>query len=136
MENLRECPFCGGKPKMYSDKEPDMHGVIHLCSGYDEYMVKIESRLFNTEEQAIAAWNTRYTPTPEPLSLEKLQQMDGEPVWIEWIGEMTCPSQWAVYSKQFNCCSNKEWEFYIGDGDFIEYGNDWLAYATKTAGEG
>jgi ssRNA-specific RNase YbeY (16S rRNA maturation enzyme) len=35
------------------------HGFIHICDGFDDYMVKVESRLFTTEEEAIEAWNRR-----------------------------------------------------------------------------
>lgn len=59
MENLKPCPFCGGKPKMYSVNDPKIHGFIHFCDGFDDIMVKIESRFFLTEEDAVTAWNRR-----------------------------------------------------------------------------
>ena len=59
-EELKPCPFCGSnKIKLYSENDKDLHGFIHFCSGYDDVMVKIESRLFHTEEEAIEAWNRR-----------------------------------------------------------------------------
>ena len=60
MTKLKPCPFCGGtNTEMYSLKDPSLHGFIHICDGFDDYMVKVESRLFSTEEEAIEAWNRR-----------------------------------------------------------------------------
>lgn len=60
MEKLKPCPFCGSnKVKMYSESDKDIHGFIHLCVGFDDAMVKVESRLFSTDEEAIKAWNRR-----------------------------------------------------------------------------
>jgi hypothetical protein len=60
MDKLKPCPFCGGtNTRMYSLKGPSLHGFIHICDGFDDYMVKVESRLFTTEEEAIEAWNRR-----------------------------------------------------------------------------
>lgn len=60
MNNLKPCPFCGKtNVKMYSAKDPSLHGFIHICEVDGDGMVKIESRLFHTEEQAIDAWNRR-----------------------------------------------------------------------------
>ena len=60
MKELKPCPFCGSKKvHMYSDKDPTLHGFIHLCTIDNDVMVKIESRLFPSEEDAINAWNRR-----------------------------------------------------------------------------
>ena len=57
---LKPCPFCGGtKISLYSEKDEELHGFLHICEGFDDYMVKVESRLFQTEEEAIDAWNRR-----------------------------------------------------------------------------
>jgi len=60
-EILKSCPFCGGMPKLYSEKDSHQHGFIHLCEGFSEWMVKIESRYFETEKEAIDTWNRRPT---------------------------------------------------------------------------
>ena len=58
--DLKPCPFCGSKKvHLYSDKDPSLHGFIHLCTIDDDAMVKIESRLFQSEVEAIKAWNRR-----------------------------------------------------------------------------
>jgi len=69
------------------------------------------------------------TPQPnEPLTLEELRQMDGEPVWIEVI----LP----------RCGNDKEWALVFVGGGFCRtsvgniaffalYGQTWLAYRRK-----
>ena len=58
--DLKPGPFGGSKKvHLYSDKDPSLHGFIHLCTINDDAMVKIESRLFSSEEEAIKAWNRR-----------------------------------------------------------------------------
>lgn len=60
MADLKPCPFCGStKIKMYSFAESSLHGFIHICQIGGDGMVKVESRLFETEDKAIAAWNRR-----------------------------------------------------------------------------
>lgn len=60
MEDLKPCPFCGSKAvKMYSFKDSSLHGFVHICQIDGDGMVKVESRLFGTEEEAIEAWNRR-----------------------------------------------------------------------------
>ena len=62
MKELKPCPFCGGKKiRMYSKRDNSVHGFMHICEGFDEPMVKVESRFFSTEEEAIEAWNRRLT---------------------------------------------------------------------------
>lgn len=62
--------------------------------------------------------------TNDPLTLEQLREMDGEPVWLSgaalnkydvYRGE--CPSGWA--------------DFYWGPLSFGSYGKTWQAYRRK-----
>lgn len=63
MDKLKPCPFCGGDDiKLYSHENTLLHGFIHLCQINGDGMVKIESRLFETEEAAVDAWNRRMPP--------------------------------------------------------------------------
>ena len=60
MNELKPCPFCGGTNiKLYSFESTDLHGFIHVCQYKGDGMVKVESRLFDTEEEAIKVWNRR-----------------------------------------------------------------------------
>ena len=55
----KPCPFCGGKPNLY---EGEKNGFFHMCVIDGDAMVKIESRLFSSDEEAIEMWNRRSEP--------------------------------------------------------------------------
>lgn len=58
-ERVDPCPRCGGTHLyIYEGKSPKECGFIHICDDGD-YSVKVESRLFETEQEAIKAWNKR-----------------------------------------------------------------------------
>ena len=66
MKDLKPCPFCGGtKIKMYSSYSPDLHGFAHLCEINGKAMVKVESRFFETEEEAVEVWNRGVLNVPD-----------------------------------------------------------------------
>ena len=61
-DELKPCPFCGHKPKIYKDlhkfvdiKEPVQIWRV-MCSKLDCVLLMSD---FRTEEQAIEAWNRR-----------------------------------------------------------------------------
>lgn len=64
MKELKPCPFCGSKGEMRCDKKPDMNGYFVYsyvvdCSRFDcpaSYMIGND---FDTEAEAIEAWNRR-----------------------------------------------------------------------------
>ena len=82
-------------------------------------------------------WNRRYEPPNEPLTLEELRQMDGEPVWcVDGCGN-EC---WCLVNCEdgFPCGYDNEsglWEgcFYgmAGDRKFGLHINGWLAYRRR-----
>ena len=96
------------------------------------------------EEQAKAYFWARkalqptLTPPNEPLTLEQLLEMDGEPVWVESIQEQqTQPEGWCVIGifgrGRFLCA------LIPGDedtpGELDTYGKCWLAYRRPPEGE-
>ena len=66
------------------------------------------------------------TKKVEPLTLEELRQMDGEPVWIEDVGEYKWHgSGWAIVDRE-HCLVRKASN---GNPAFFErYGKEWVAY--------
>lgn len=112
MDELKPCPFCGGKMKVvnFMPHRPDGYwqGMCYKCG--------IKTKCIQTPEEAITALNRRPAPenkprlldtihdlrnenarlrteiermrntAPEnkPLTLEQLRQMDGEPIWFDW----------------------------------------------------
>ena len=103
MDRKMECPICKKKALFVGvhDDEGNYHGLVGceyendpwsglsyalhhegwgdcpLCT--DGAYSTMGGMLFDTAEEAINA----LTPPNEPLTLEQLREMDGEPVWVE-----------------------------------------------------
>ena len=76
------------------------------------------------------------TPPNEPLTLEQLREMDGEPVWVKCLKPnkyINPPVRWRILEKSI------AGTFGVWDGEdgLIErnYGTDWLAYRCPPEGE-
>lgn len=83
-------------------------------------------------QSAIATAPT-LTPPNEPLTLERLREMDGEPVWIVDIGPHKWYGPgWAIVDRD-NCLvrTAKNWNSVF----FERYGERWLAYRRPPEGE-
>ena len=63
MNELKPCPFCGGKADIYlSNDVPPSYGVWHYCMfGKNTYDIKVETRWRRTKQEAIDLWNSRGT---------------------------------------------------------------------------
>lgn len=59
---------------------------------------------------------------PEPLTLDELREMGGEPVWIVWPGGRIGSQWWIV--------DNYDWHMMEFD-DRNDYGKTWIAYRRK-----
>lgn len=84
MDELKPCPFCGG--------EAEMCHVSQLWEPKESYWAKctkchMSGNHFNTEAEAIAAWNTRAERTCRQKRLFNLirRECDGE--LYQWHGE-------------------------------------------------
>ena len=69
----------------------------------------------------------------EPLTLEQLREMEGEPVWIVDVGpHKWCGPGWAIVDRD-NCLVRtvKNWNAVF----FESYGERWLAYRRPPEGE-
>lgn len=73
------------------------------------------------------------TPPNEPLTLEQLREMDGEPVWIVDIGcRKWYGPGWAIVDGENNLVrTEKNWNPVF----FERYGESWLAYRRPPEGE-
>ena len=73
----------------------------------------------------------------EPLTLEQLREMDGEPVWIKRLkGLSVCDTGWAVV----DVCPNQIRVWWFGsevedEPSEKDYGETWLAYRRPPEGE-
>lgn len=82
---LKPCPFCGGEAVCVKG----FVGVnVFKCKKCGA-IVSFNNDYYNThKDKAFKAWNRRYEPPNEPLTLDELRQMDGDPVWVtSAIGE-------------------------------------------------
>ena len=73
------------------------------------------------------------TPPNEPLTLEQLREMDGEPVWfVDIKGRKWYPPGWAIVDRE-NCLVRlvKSWNPIF----FEKYGEWWIAYHRPPEGE-
>ena len=61
MEELRKCPFCGGKPHitLYKYSFDKLYFLKHTCK--KQPLLHIHGGAFNTRAEAITAWNRRAT---------------------------------------------------------------------------
>lgn len=56
---LLQCYRCGGYPDIIGEDKDGLKAFFHLCKGDGEWMVKMESRYYATEQLAKDAWNRR-----------------------------------------------------------------------------
>ena len=79
MDELKPCPFCGGKSEIFRGVNENQHTI--RCT---QCAMKMPTML--NEKDAVAAWNRRPEPENKPLTLEQLRQMDREPVYSSQCG--------------------------------------------------
>ncbi len=99
-----------------------------------EWILKHE--IYCSDKLSHAAINMAITalrsaePENKPLTLEQLQQMDGNPAYVKNIVHPDCTG-WKV------CGGSFDGYFYFSNGETYElshYGQTWLAYARKPEG--
>lgn len=54
MEELKPCPFCGEIPKIFHDRHS-----VECCNGLCDVMPSTWSYTYDTDEDAVEAWNRR-----------------------------------------------------------------------------
>ena len=137
MDRKMECPICKKKAVFVGvhDDEGNYHGLmgceyenapwsglsyaLHhegwgdcpLCT--DDAESTMGGMLFDTAEEAISA----LSPPNEPLTLEELRKMDGEPVWVElyqaWaLVEIKQNGVVMFYGNDFSCSYSRTWQVY------------------------
>lgn len=82
------------------------------------------------------------TPPNEPLTLEQLREMDGEPVWVTSARERgNIPSRWVLFAGVSKSKRNSDVFVFattggIGQGyEAVNYGKTWNAYRRPPEGE-
>jgi len=106
----------------------DMTGGMAGLSKTDPMTDLLERRIeaIDLAQDALRAQQKR--ENPEPLSLEELREMDGEPVWIVRIGSNSPEDkEWALVFVEGGFCRTS-----VGNIAFLAlYGQTWLAYRNK-----
>ena len=124
MSELKPCPFCGGIPAVVEDGYKAIAVHCFNC-GAD---ITAES-----EKKARAAWNRRAQTANEPLTIEQLKQMDGEPVWVVSDRANGHRAEWKIV---VHCGPNcTEWIGTESAWSNADYGKTWLAYDYKKRGD-
>ena len=132
MEQLKSCPFCGGEASCNNRGLNDKNGNPVWWAECRSCGASIEGTE-NTKSAAIAAWNRRAEQNPQPLTLDELREMDGEPVWIVEYPEW---GHWELSEEADDYISDRDPDFYgmKHDDPAGRYGLHvlgWLAYRTK-----
>ena len=131
-KKMLPCPFCGGAATVRANEYYDGANTFYIyCAscGVQQMTTKIRT------DEAIAAWNRRAQPANEPLTLEQLKQMDGEPVWCADGEGHSC---YCLVNAESEDCIDSEcgaWCFaFYGmtrDGENGLHNMGWLAYRTR-----
>ena len=83
-----------------------------------------ESVMYKDWVQSAIANAPTLTPPNEPLTLEKLREMGGQPYWHVGLREESPPPHWNILDP---FCAKR-----IGD---YKYGENWIAYRRPPEGE-
>lgn len=100
---------------------------------------KDNQNLYNACDIAISALR-RANPTNEPLTLDELREMDGQPVWIHdlCVDEIECLQFDRVESATYHSGDDYRFEQFGAYKGVIrwacKYGITWLAYRHKPEG--
>lgn len=96
MAESLHCPFCGGRPHYTNWGRFGKWAVKHTCKGGsgNGKRISIYASEFDTEEEAIEAWNRRYTPfevgdtirIPLPKD-KKIMNYQGEEIDFDYAAE-------------------------------------------------
>ncbi len=100
------------------------------------------------EEQAKAyfwarkALQSTLTPPNEPLTIEQLREMDGEPVWVTSARERgNIPSRWVLFAGVSKSKRNSDVFVFATTGgiaqgyEAVNYGKTWNAYRRPPEGD-
>ena len=115
MSELKPCPFCGGEARISSDYSSELGKtrwwLWHECCEHDGESRGYGSALFpwfetpwyDTEQEAVDAWNTRAERTCKQKRLFNLMSRECDGEYYEWHGEEKpnyCPNCGAKVVEQ------------------------------------
>lgn len=123
---LKRCPFCGSTHIFYERYEgPAGERWRCWCS---ECLAGIDPGTAQAAGQVREMWNRRTEPPNDPLTIEELREMDGEPVWITKMDGSG--GVWMLVDAEYELCREAHGEMAV----FENCGKTWLAYRRKPEG--
>lgn len=132
---LKPCPFCGsagvlndnGYERPVIDMDTGAYINMDIKEGDGFWCECPECGAIlpgaDTPEGAIEQWNRRDDPPNDPLTLDELREMDGEPVWVVIDGDDYAPC-WMLLKYHAGRAFYSEC-FSVG---LDNYGKGWTAY--------
>lgn len=134
MKELKPCPFCGEKDiSMKSVHDYGGWGGAPFYKIVCKHCFAEVDFHSGSEIDTLLKWNRRAEPSNEPLTLDELRQMDGEPVYCKnkvdpnksgW--GIVCAREKAPYVRTHSGKGSLSMLFY-----FIVYNVEWLAYRRR-----
>lgn len=123
-----------------TEKETVQYICPH-CHDYHEFRVDFGERTFSENYIFCRRCGERngtgnaptLTPPNEPLTLEQLREMDGEPVWVQTPG-IPQYGRWVIVAG-IDTNDGQKTLYCQGDYTCRNYGQDWLAYRRPPEGE-
>ena len=114
-----------------SYRETFMEGVYELLADdSDNYRANEIVDLFDSAP--------KFNPPNDPLTLDQLRKMDGEPVYVVPANEYSELGKWCVVSigdsDDYSCALVPGVEYW--SWKFEDYGEQWLAYRCPPEGDG
>lgn len=121
-DSLDPCPFCGDTEVVYELYD---HGVGERWRCWcTNCLASIDPGWAQDRHTVRDMWNQRAVLPNDPLSLDELLRMEGEPLWVEHCnGGEWITVHWDYAERittAYNACLHKH-----------EYGETWLAYRHK-----
>lgn len=112
---------------------PDLTGVLIFNSRVNAELVK--AILVHEDAHPNQAVPFHLTPADEPLTLEQLQKMNGQPVWVTSARERgNIPSRWVLFAGVSKSKRNSDVFVFATTGgiaqgyEAVNYGKTWNAY--------
>lgn len=135
MDKLKPCPFCGCADRRVSIRRQGKNGYRVICGncGATGPYVRIDAFggiKLAAQEHTINAWNHQARQSNDPLTLDELREMDGEPVWIDLPTLPNWEPKCKVMLHYNDSLKYINWSDCSSSGT-NGYGKVWLAYRRK-----
>lgn len=108
-----------------------LHSPCAHLKSYDEYGIGIDDELQEAMQMAkVALREKAEREEPQPLTIEELKQMIGEPVWVQGPG-IPEYGRWGIVEDAFGNSL-----YLLNDFSCHDIGKTWLAYRHKPKEDG